>query len=370
MPLCREFLNLDGVEFTFIATTPLPSERARGGYEDMNNQSFVLKAYENNENKKKAEKLIRDADIFLNGDKTRYTALRLKAGKPAYVVTERYFRDFGKKYRKTAAFRFSSWLYHVVPFKNKNVRYLASSAYLAEDINSYHHVDNPIFKWGYFIDPWDYTPKKSAVVQAPLNLLWVGRLLQWKHPDYAIDLVESLNQKGISCNLKIIGNGPEQASLLAKTKSLGIEGNIKFIDSVSHSKMKEFYSEADIFLFTSDYNEGWGAVLGEALSSGCICFASNQAGSTPYLIRSGFNGYTFDPSSSDALISSVLDFLSSKVDTNEIKNNAVATMREMWSPKNAAIRLLKLDEALNHGKNIPFSSGPCSKAEILSEDRK
>ena len=49
----------------------------------------------------------------------------------------------------------------------------------------------------------------------------------------------------------------------------------------------------DIFIFTSDRQEGWGAVLNEAMDSGSTVVASDAIGSSPFLIKDGQNGFLF-----------------------------------------------------------------------------
>ena len=368
LPLCEEFVKMDGVEFTFIATTPIPSSRTKIGYSNMNGYNFVLRAYESKENQRKAKLYIQAADVFINGDNVRYTKLRLKAKKPAYVVSERYFRDFGISYRKTKAFKLASWFYHVFPFRNKDVRYFASSAYLAKDIASFGQAKNPVYKWGYFIDPSKFVTSRTGTLNSPISILWLGRFLDWKHPDIAIDVVNGLKKRGIATQLTMVGNGPGRDKLIAKEKEFGLEKTVNFIESIQQTKVSEAYAKADIFLFTSDYNEGWGAVLGEALSSGCLCFASVQAGSTPFLIQNGYNGFTFNPSNPLELEEGIASLLNmDRSDLAELQNNAMKSMQQVWSPKNAAYRLLVLDEALKRGESAPFLSGPCSKAEVLNE---
>lgn len=50
---------------------------------------------------------------------------------------------------------------------------------------------------------------------------------------------------------------------------------------------------SDIFVFTSDRNEGWGASLNEAMSSGCACVVSDAIGSSHFLINNEVNGLLF-----------------------------------------------------------------------------
>lgn len=55
-------------------------------------------------------------------------------------------------------------------------------------------------------------------------------------------------------------------------------------------KVREHMEDADIFLFTSDYNGGRGAVLNESMNSGCMVAASHAIGSVPFLLEDGKRG--------------------------------------------------------------------------------
>ena len=45
--------------------------------------------------------------------------------------------------------------------------------------------------------------------------------------------------------------------------------------------------KSHIHLFTSNHLEGWGAVVNEAMNSGCAVVANREAGAVPYLIEHG-----------------------------------------------------------------------------------
>ena len=91
-----------------------------------------------------------------------------------------------------------------------------------------------------------------------------------------------------------------------------------------------------IFLFTSDRNEGWGAVLNEAMSNGCAVVASNEIGSVPYLIKDKVNGMIFKSCNLNDLMEKVEILLNNKEECELIRSNAVNTMQRVWSPRNAA----------------------------------
>ena len=119
----------------------------------------------------------------------------------------------------------------------------------------------------------------------------------------------------------------------------------------------------EIFLFTSDKNEGWGAVLNESMSNGCAVVASNMIGSVPFLIEDGINGLVFKSEDLDSLETKVLSLLDNAEYRRTIAMNSVKTMRTIWSPANAAKQFLELVTAIQTGDNslIPLQ-GPCSKA--------
>jgi glycosyltransferase involved in cell wall biosynthesis len=115
-------------------------------------------------------------------------------------------------------------------------------------------------------------------------------------------------------------------------------------------------------LFTSDRNEGWGAVLNESMANGCAVVASNLIGSVPFLVKDGENGLIFQSEDIDSLYQKVKSLLDNAELRAMLSQNAQRTMQEIWSPQNAAIRFLHLVEALQNGEDTPFIEGPCSKA--------
>ena len=50
---------------------------------------------------------------------------------------------------------------------------------------------------------------------------------------------------------------------------------------------------ADVFLFTSNYLEGWGAVLNESMNSACAVVAGSGIGAVPFLLKHNYNGLVY-----------------------------------------------------------------------------
>ena len=109
------------------------------------------------------------------------------------------------------------------------------------------------------------------------SILWAGRLIGWKHPDASIELAASLKEKGYFFRMSVIGNGEMEAQLHEMIRRKGVEDCVEMLGAMSPDEVRAHMERADVFLFTSDFNEGWGAVLNESMNSGCavVCKPRN-----------------------------------------------------------------------------------------------
>ena len=134
LPLCLEMIN-KGIDFTFIATEPIPDERIKLGYENMNDTyDFVLKTYESNENYNKAMKLAESSDMVIIGSASNdFIKKRLELNRITFRYSERIFKK-GKW--KLIIPRTRRNLYRTyVKDSDKRIYLLAASAYATKDFN-------------------------------------------------------------------------------------------------------------------------------------------------------------------------------------------------------------------------------------------
>ena len=117
----------------------------------------------------------------------------------------------------------------------------------------------------------------------------------------------------------------------------------------------------DIFLFTSDRNEGWGAVLNESMSACCAVVANRKIGSVPYLIEDGKNGLVYNRKDGNSLYRCVRRLIDDEPFRKELGKNAYETVKTVWNADCATDRLLTLINCINNGTPVPFLTGPCSK---------
>jgi len=160
----------------------------------------------------------------------------------------------------------------------------------------------------------------------------------------------------------MVKSGQFYLTINTLVSSLDLDDRISFLGSMPPSKVRAHMEKANIFLFTSDRQEGWGAVLNESMNSGCAVVASQAIGSVPFLVKHGENGFIYKDNEINDLYNKIEILLKNSNLRGKLGRNAVRTMEGMWSPKVASERLVQLCEGLMMGEIVDFTEGPCSKA--------
>ena len=348
-----------GDDYTFVATEEIPQSFKNSGYPDYSNRPYLLKAYLD-ENRAEAMRLATESDIIILGSAPEiYIKERLKLNKLTFRYNERWFK---KNYRRL--FKFSAlknYYRRHTRYRNNELYMLCASAYTASDVAKVFAYPNKCFKWGYFteVENFDFD-EVFAQKQSPIvRMMWCARFIDWKHPELAVELAAKLKNSGYQVIIDMFGGGElfEQTKTLAN--NLDVEDMVIFRGNVPNSQILEEMRQHDIFLFTSDRNEGWGAVLNEAMSNGCTAVAANEIGAVPFLIKHKENGLIFKSKSIDSLYENVKYLLDNPQERYNMSKSAYETMRNDWSPKHATERLLQLMEGLLNGKPVEFADGPC-----------
>ena len=371
LPFCKELIENLGDNFIFIATERTPEDRLAMGYEDMNEKySFVLSTYSSEENKKRALQIAYESDVVIFGDAPEfYLKERLKANRLTFRFRERVFR---KGYYSALDPRvIKSMLMNHTRYRHKNFRLLCASGYTACDMSLFGAYPNKMYKWGYFPETRQYDIKKfmREKEKKKIYILWVGRLLRLKHPEHAIHVAKFLKGKNIQFQLTIIGEGEMRDMITSQISEEGLQNNVELIGFMSPDKVREYMEEADIFLFTSDYGEGWGAVLNEAMNSGCAVVASHAIGSVPFLLQHEKNGLIYESGNIKDLNKKVFELCRDLTLREKIGTCAYKTVTEQWSAKKAAENFLALCISILSGKEILIESGPGSIAKVIGQNK-
>lgn len=344
----------------FVSTSDLPEERKQLGYSEYR-EKFVIQYGITNEQNKKIQDLIDSADAVIIGSAPEYLLRNRKAQRKLIVrYSERPLKN-GFQWWKYPI-RWIKW--HINNPILVPIYMLCASAYTASDYAKFGLFKNRAFRWGYFPECIRYTNFEKIISNKnSKEILWCGRMLDWKHPDDAIAVAERLKNDNYDFQLHIIGNGEMEQELKHIVSQKGLSESVNFLGSMSPEKVREHMERAGIFLFTSDQKEGWGVVLNEAMNSGCAVVASHEAGSTPYLVQNESNGEVYSSGNIDELYIKVKYLLDYPEQQKRMGRAAYSTICNLWNPETAAERLiLVLNQILDgHGNVELFSDGPCSR---------
>lgn len=370
LPLCLALDRLTDGHFIFVASTSTPVSRMQMGYRDMNMQyPFVLRAYESEENHAAAMELAQSSDVIITGSAPEiYTQSRIRNNKLTFRYTERIYKNGLHKalFPRSIASR----LLHHTRYVNKPLYVLCSSAYTAFDYSLTASYLGKTFKWGYFpeVKPHDMKKlmnrkrKNSKVV-----ILWVGRMIKYKHPEAAIKIAERLKKNGFEFVMNFIGRGELEDRLKASIREKGLGDCVQMLGSMYPEEVRDHMEAADIFLFTSNFEEGWGAVLNESMNSGCAVVASHAIGSVFYMMEDGKNGFIYRNGDLDDLYRKVVRLIEHPGLRRRLGSAAYHTMTDSWNADVAAERFVALTQALLEGRDpYMFKEGPCSRAKIMT----
>ncbi len=362
LPICEILYKELGDNFRFISTGEISDERKKLGWLQ------ITRNYETIIDLKKDDlsgvfKIINEADVVIYGTTPDYLiADRIKNGKLTFRYCERLYKGH---------LSFLNWIrayvgtcLHYARFKKHNFYILCASSYTSKDLNKFFNFKNRCLKWGYFPETLKYNNIEEIVKTKKSNsLLWVARFIYLKHPEIPVLIAEKLKKDGYDFSIKMVGTGVLEDEIKAMICEKGLNDVITLTGAIPQDKVHTYMEDSEIFLFTSDSNEGWGAVLNEAMNSACACISSDAIGSSAFLIDDGKNGFLYEDGKLDDLYEKVKHLLNNKNVQTHIGINAYKTITEEWNAEIATKRFLKLADAILSGKDpFIFPSGICSKS--------
>lgn len=377
-PVADEFWELTEHQYAFVELINLCD--TKGGSADYSKRPYLIRAWESPEAYAKAMELARTAEccVFGGVDALPFQKERMRHGLLSFDMGERWLK---KGWKSLASPRLLRWLsaYYLGGWSNKPLYKLCMSAFAAGDHYKLGSFKGKCYKWGYFTEISSNI--KTSEIKKPsetIKLMWCARFIDWKHPELAIECAKRLKADGYIFELNMYGDGPLRERIVKLAVSCGLD-TIDLTDSINHKpltinppiifhgnvpneQIHQAMRDNDIFLFTSDRGEGWGAVANEAMSEGCCLIGSDEIGAVPYLVNHNTNGLIFNSKSPDDLYSKVrllLDNLDNRV---RMAIQGQKDMQTLWNPRHAAESLLQLIKDLREGRDTSIEEGPCSKA--------
>lgn len=356
-----------GEGYCFIQTEPMEEERLAMGWGGGGRPPYVRCLYEEEEI---CRKRMLESDIAIFGwisredllDVTDIIDKREKSGKLSFRLSERLYREgqwkavsprgLWKKYKDHTRFR------------NKQVCLLCAGAYVASDFHIVRAYPGKMLKFGYFPETRRYTEEEFQSLKEKdgrVHIVWAGRFMPLKHPEYAVRIGEELEKAGESFHIHMAGGGELEAEIKGQVRKKGLEERFTFYGYTEPGKVRHIMEKCHIHLFTSNRLEGWGAVVNEAMNSGCAVVASGEAGAVPFLIENGKNGLIYHKDSYEEFAGLVMGLVSDKGRMEKLGEAAYETITGMWNAEHAAEELIRFcREWMESGRILPAQEGPSS----------
>lgn len=179
---------------------------------------------------------------------------------------------------------------------------------------------------------------KTDIYQKRFNnlnpvLIFIGRLTSTKNIDMIIGAIHILKEKGLECNLAIIGDGTELRKLVSLSENLKVKEQVWFYG--------ECYNEEDIarLIYDADLcispgNVGLTAI--HSMTYGCPCIShDNLTLQMPEFesIKTGKTGRFFEYGNVESLANSIKDWLDENFENREkIRENCFNEVENHWNP--------------------------------------
>ena len=369
--LSEELYRLTDGNFFFIETMKLPDSFRKGGFQDYS-FPYIIHAWENEKEEKRALQLSVDADVLLVGGGrfvVKYEKERLKHNKLTFESAERILKR--GLVNIISPTNLLTQLYYHISFYKKPLYKLCISGYAANDMYLQRAYIDKCYKFAYFPSISDINPEQ-AIVQKPsydhIRIIWCARFIKWKHPEQAVLLAERLQKANYDFEINMVGNGPLYKEIDYMIKEKGLSSCVHLLGNHPNSEVLEMMSQHHIFLFTSDKNEGWGVVLNEAMGRVCCPVASHLIGAVPFLLEHKANGLVFESGNIDSLTESIEFLINHPDEMKRMASKAYSTVKDTWNPCEAAKRLIKFfEEFLSGNDSFSFKNGPLSLATPIDE---
>ncbi len=362
---CYEQLKED---YHFIQTQPMEQERLAMGWNREGEKLPYVHCLYGEEDR--CRRLVMESDVLLAGWSGREDLVqeRLRAGKLTIRISERLYRE-GQWKAVSPRGLLHKYKEHI-RYRKSPAYLLCAGAYVPSDFHLIHAYPGKMFRWGYFPETKYYTQEQMEKMKdrsGSIDIVWAGRFIPLKHPEYMVRLAERL--KGERVHIHMAGGGEMEEQLKAAAAEKGLGERITFYGFKTPEEVRRIMEKCHIHIFTSNHLEGWGAVVNEAMNSGCAVVANVQAGAVPYLIQHKKNGMVYPGGSYEKMEEAVRFLLSHPARMEKMGQEAYRTITQSWNARHGVEELLRMAEGMMAGRTEPPAGGPLSPAPVIAPGR-
>jgi len=179
-----------------------------------------------------------------------------------------------------------------------------------------------------------------AAIRSQDEILTVARLTEQKGIDTLIRAMAVLRDRGCRARLKIIGDGPERASLEKEAQALGLGDCVAFLGMLAQRELPQHYASCAVFVLPS-LREGTGLVLVEALLCGAPVIATDYGGVTD-IVRDQETGLLVPAGDSIALAEAIQRLLEDRLLAQRLAANGRAWVLPRFAGQQVAARFREI----------------------------
>jgi glycosyltransferase involved in cell wall biosynthesis len=187
------------------------------------------------------------------------------------------------------------------------------------------------------IDTSVYQPAPFRTSPDPFEVSCVGSLSPVKGHHILIQSIATLRSGGRNVRLRLVGDGPERASLERHVDRLGLSEHVVFEGSKNQTDVIDLYRRADCFALASSA-EGLPVVLMEAMAMEIPCIATRITG-IPELIRDGADGLLVTPSDIGEMTAAIKKLMDDPALRKRLAEAGRARVRERYDLQTNVQRL-------------------------------
>lgn len=166
-----------------------------------------------------------------------------------------------------------------------------------------------------------------------INVLYAGRILKQKGLNRLLETFEKLNKEYSNIKLTIAGDG----NLLVELKEKYKNKNIIFLGKVDFEKLKQLYSETDIFVYAPIWPEGLPTSILEAGLTDCAVIGSPQGG-IKEIIHNNETGIMIN--SDEELYQKMKELIVNKDERKKLSNNLRKYIMKNFLWENTAKKII------------------------------
>ncbi|WP_223270873.1 glycosyltransferase family 4 protein [Subsaximicrobium wynnwilliamsii] len=149
--------------------------------------------------------------------------------------------------------------------------------------------------------------KNRLGINAKSVFIWCSQDRPKKGLDFIVNVWKSLGERVYDCELLVVGASRVEA----------IQG-VKFLGRIPNDDLPKYYQVADVYLFPTLCQEGFGMSLIEALHCGCFCIASALGGVLEVLDYGKYGKLIEDPHFPNRWKDAILEYLNGSYEQTKL----------------------------------------------------